>query len=726
MRLIFSIAILLSAWRAFPAAIIVAEGDSLTAGYGLTPAGSNWVGQLINTYPSATWTNVAESGKRWETGWSPDVEASNTTNHLASHTVGAKRTVVIWCGINDIAGGNSFTATTNLMRQWIDAVRGFDANAKILGCTILKYVGMSGGQETIRSDLNTLILTGGWFDYTCDLASAAELDDPSDLTYFQADGVHTTIAGNVAVAREVSTVLLANDRIYSTYYVRTDGNNSNGGVVNSSGGAWLTIQKAADTMFAGDVVNVASGTYSENVTTRRDGTATARIVFQSSGATLRSFHVTNAYAILQGFTLNGVSASVAAITSNGDGITTFGSGHRATIQSNTFINSVASLNSMTIFGTNWLIASNRFLDTWGGCLEIAGKNTVITNNFFSNTNGADLFRNLGSSHHFVDNRVSVWASRRYTNGQPLNIGVRYYFDKTNLFGGGPVDFENVGAGPPPYGEGESFNFFATGTTPTAWGGARVEVSNHPDIIQASTSYGSYVVTNLLFERNIIEDGPPDVENTNQWSSTQIGNIEDRGNTNMIHDWTFRNNLWIKISNTMNLGASKFKFYNETFAKCAFNSGQVISQNVGAGGSATNNTYLNCIAWHCGRNFGTFAGDDGFWGGTDGTNGMLSDYNLIVGQGSGTTKTGTFGAVGMDTHSINGSDPSFVDSDNSDFRLRVGSLALNAGTNLLSIFTTDILGASRDSTPSIGAYEEGVEGSSMVGTSGIPINIRLKR
>lgn len=52
-----------------------------------------------------------------------------------------------------------------------------------------------------------------------------------------------------------------------TYYVRTDGSNSNNGLANTSGGAFLTIQKAIDTACALDLsvyavtINVADGSY---------------------------------------------------------------------------------------------------------------------------------------------------------------------------------------------------------------------------------------------------------------------------------------------------------------------------------------------------------------------------------------------------------------------------------------------------------------------------------
>lgn len=64
------------------------------------------------------------------------------------------------------------------------------------------------------------------------------------------------------------------------YYVSTAGNDSNAG---TSASPWRTLQKAANTVGAGDVVNVAAGTYTGfNVTA--DGTSSNRIVFRASGA----------------------------------------------------------------------------------------------------------------------------------------------------------------------------------------------------------------------------------------------------------------------------------------------------------------------------------------------------------------------------------------------------------------------------------------------------------
>jgi hypothetical protein len=70
----------------------------------------------------------------------------------------------------------------------------------------------------------------------------------------------------------------------ATRYVRTDGNNSNTGLANTSGGAWRTITAAANLVSPGDVVRVQAGTYSERVAVGVSGTAGNPITFVADGA----------------------------------------------------------------------------------------------------------------------------------------------------------------------------------------------------------------------------------------------------------------------------------------------------------------------------------------------------------------------------------------------------------------------------------------------------------
>lgn len=131
---------------------------------------------------------------------------------------------------------------------------------------------------------------------------------------------HTTVApsGNavfdaLASKANVSSVrerLTAN----RTYYVRTDGNDSNTGLVDSAGGAFLTIQKAIDTIASLDcsiynlTIQIADGTYtganilksiigSGYVTIQGNSGTPANVLINSTGTPFAATGVTNLYII---------------------------------------------------------------------------------------------------------------------------------------------------------------------------------------------------------------------------------------------------------------------------------------------------------------------------------------------------------------------------------------------------------------------------------------------
>ncbi|MGD2271665.1 MAG: fibronectin type III domain-containing protein, partial [Desulfobacterales bacterium] len=75
------------------------------------------------------------------------------------------------------------------------------------------------------------------------------------------------------------------------YYVRTDGNDTNTGLGNSPSEAWRNIQKAADTMVAGDKVYVVgaptvAGIYNEEVVPLNGGTAANPITYEAVGTVI--------------------------------------------------------------------------------------------------------------------------------------------------------------------------------------------------------------------------------------------------------------------------------------------------------------------------------------------------------------------------------------------------------------------------------------------------------
>jgi hypothetical protein len=70
----------------------------------------------------------------------------------------------------------------------------------------------------------------------------------------------------------------------ATYYVRKDGSDSNTGLANTGAGAWLTIDKCANSLSPGDTCRVQAGAYTERVTPAVSGTLGNPITFVADGA----------------------------------------------------------------------------------------------------------------------------------------------------------------------------------------------------------------------------------------------------------------------------------------------------------------------------------------------------------------------------------------------------------------------------------------------------------
>lgn len=108
--------------------------------------------------------------------------------------------------------------------------------------------------------------SGSTFTHLFDWALDPQRQEKIKNARFEAefDGYDTGLSAVHARTRDKLTAA-------RTYYVRTDGSDSNDGLTNSAAGAFLTIQKAIDTVGGLDlstfdvVIQVGSGTFSENV-----------------------------------------------------------------------------------------------------------------------------------------------------------------------------------------------------------------------------------------------------------------------------------------------------------------------------------------------------------------------------------------------------------------------------------------------------------------------------
>lgn len=189
--------------------------------------------------------------------------------------------------------------------------------------------------------------------------------------------------------------LLKADR---TYYVRTDGNNSNTGLVNSSGGAFLTIQHACDVAATLDfnghtvTVQIVDGSYSETVI----------IPVMVGQATFSSFTLKGNVGTPANVSLTGTSGFAGAINAGqgsqcfltGITITGAGSGYGIQATRGGFINftglsfngsdadifanggTITSFSNYSIVGATG--AGQHFFSALGGMIQIQGMTVTIT------------------------------------------------------------------------------------------------------------------------------------------------------------------------------------------------------------------------------------------------------------------------------------------------------------------------------------------------------------
>jgi len=204
-----------------------------------------------------------------------------------------------------------------------------------------------------------------------------------------------------------------------TYYVSPSGSDLNGG--RSRLTAWATVQKAAGTMLAGDLVMVAAGTYDALVNVTASGTASYPITFQAGrGAqpVVQGFQIAANYIKVIGFEITNHNATAPA----GFGIYLIGSNDYI---ANNYIHDLYFEGAMisgdgdpNSAGTsNNTLINNRFVRCEMAAAQIEGRNNLVQGNDVSYTRqypaggpvragaDADAFRFFGSGHIFRANRI---------------------------------------------------------------------------------------------------------------------------------------------------------------------------------------------------------------------------------------------------------------------------------------------------------------------------------
>lgn len=451
----------------------------------------------------------------------------------------------------------------------------------------------------------------------------------------------------------------------ATYHVTKSGNDTTGD--GSVGNPWLTVQKGVSSSFAGDNLLVGSGIYLETVTTARNGTSGARIVIDGQGvATLSAMVFSHQYISLINMTMSYRTNNWQTFMADG--------GHFGIISNCTYAGQLdGGGNSTAIrwdnpntsteppFGGNInsgaLVISNLFTD-WRGApiLRVYGDTNIIVGNRFLDNDTTDILHLWGRSNSFIMNLVS--------------------------------------------------NVYVSGLS-----------GSHPDFIQTfgpnsgltNEAFGS--IHQLIESNTVIKmDG-----------DSQLCMFEGHNNR-YLYDYVFRNNLFIGVSSKGTMAFPQVHWYNNIFIDCSTNpanAGAVLiftaqtnatfpdfESNSGHGCHVYNNIFLNCgdgttnkVPYHVY---------------TDMTN-TYCDYNFVASSNyHAVVVDPSMRAVGdpggwdrfawWEPNGINGGNPRLINERRKNFRTFVGSPLIGAGTNLSSLFTTDLDGKTRDAEWDIGPYE----------------------
>src|SRR5207302_3201358 len=143
----------------------------------------------------------------------------------------------------------------------------------------------------------------------------------------------------------------------STLYVSPTGNDANAGTQASP---WKTIQKAANTLTAGQTAIVQAGTYNERVDVIRSGSSGSLLTFQAQGTV-----------VMKGFNISGNYVKVDAFE----------------IANN--------------LGTGWSDRSG------GSGVYLSGSNDVVSNNYIHDSNAAGIYSTSGSGNNALSgNRIT--------------------------------------------------------------------------------------------------------------------------------------------------------------------------------------------------------------------------------------------------------------------------------------------------------------------------------
>jgi len=249
----------------------------------------------------------------------------------------------------------------------------------------------------------------------------SEVSGPGSVTFGNANALQTTAtfsdAGNYVLRLSASdTALTRSDDVNfvvntassaTMYYV--DGVLGNDTNLGTPDAPWRSIQRAANSLQAGDTVVVNAGTYNERVRITTSGTASGFITFQAQGAVMmQGFNIGADYIRVTGFEIANTSGNGWSDRDSGAGVLVGGSNNE--ILNNYVHNTTSSGIHLQPNASNIAVNGNRIAYAVECGIYSQGTNNLFVSNDISHTRSiggsdADGVRFFGSGSTFRKNVI---------------------------------------------------------------------------------------------------------------------------------------------------------------------------------------------------------------------------------------------------------------------------------------------------------------------------------
>ena len=579
-------------------------------------------GDLVESYSKYTYPHPLVTGGEEKDATAPEVVTDITASDPSSNSI-----TLTWTAPGD--DGDTGTASSYYIRYSTTTIT--DANWN----SVTQVTGEPTPSLVGTTETFTVQGLNPDTTYYFAIKTSDEVPNVSDLS-------------NIAIA----TTLAPSQG--NEYYVSENGNDNYNG---SESNPWLTIQKAASTAVAGDIVYIKNGTYSETVSLQNSGSSGNVITF---AAYLGHSPTIN----------NGGSGTTFNLNAQDyiklDGLTITGGGYGILIDGCTNI----ELEGVTAANTSY------------ECVQIQGSSSYVTVNNCetygqNNYSGIDAYQTGGSRPHhititnstFRDSAGGGTSCRGISSEQADNITV----DNCTVYGHNQVGID-IGSGDNNVVRNCTIYDCETGIALSSNEDSEVYDNVVHDIINEGfynyyhLPYGEDHARNKWY-RNIVY---------NCWMGfrevLKTGYFDKSADHEIYNNLFYNNDIGVRIANVFGL-----KFHNNTIYSNSGGEGLQIQS------TCANAKVKNNIIIVSGSGDYTFQVDSGSVGTMESDYNCYENragrYNVIDWNGTGYNEAQInektfYNNTGQGQHSI-ADDPEFVDAGN-DFYLQAGSPCIDAG------------------------------------------------